>query len=84
PHSSFLLLQSDRRNPNRASIRNSKSPPSPFSVEPPCEPPKPRRRLLRTGSRGERSIENDEDPHLVTAQLTPPSPSGFSGAAAET
>ncbi|MED6199828.1 hypothetical protein PIB30_079570 [Stylosanthes scabra] len=73
-----------RRNPNRAPIRTSKSPPSPFSVEPPNEPPKPPIVFSVTGSRGEGSLEYHQDPHLGNGELTPPSPSGFPGAAAET
>ncbi|MED6164521.1 hypothetical protein PIB30_090928 [Stylosanthes scabra] len=65
------LDPSDSRNPNRAPIRTSKSPPSPFSVEPPSEPPKPPVVFSVTGSRGEGSLEYHQDPHLGNSAVDP-------------
>ncbi|MED6116367.1 hypothetical protein PIB30_099619, partial [Stylosanthes scabra] len=62
-------------------------PPSPFSFEPPSEPAKPRRRLLRHRQPTKGAL-NTTNTHIwlaqcwVTAQLTPPPPSGFPGVAA--
>ncbi|MED6113356.1 hypothetical protein PIB30_069999 [Stylosanthes scabra] len=60
-----------RRNPNRAPTQTSKFLPSPFSVEPPSEPPKPPVVFSITDSRGEGSLEYHQDPHLGNGAVDP-------------